>query len=126
MQKKSRSIACRKKEKQVEFLPEGDEMAADLLFDKQTWEIKYINNANVKTIRGYIEAVRRKGANNGIFFWDNTDKIDFLKAAVASKVGKMKKMGRINEMPDMYYIDEHGLLKLFWRKSKGLLSYNPL
>ena len=97
-------------------MPEGNEMAADLFFDNQTWEIKFINNANVKTIRGYIEEVRRKGANNGIFFWENTERIDFLKAAIASEVGKMKKMGRINEMPDIYYIDENGLLKLLWKK----------
>ena len=56
-------------------------MSADLRFDNKTWEIKYINNSNIKTIRGYIEHTRKKKADNGIFYWDSTDKIDFLKAA---------------------------------------------
>ena len=109
-------LLAKKNAKQVEFLPEGGEMAADLWFDCQTWEIKYINNANVKTIRWYIENIRAKKAKNGIFYWDKTEKIECLRAAVASEAGKLKKMGRIDEMPDIYYMDNEGLLKLLWKK----------
>ena len=87
--------------KQVEFMPEGETMSADVRFDGQTWEIKYINNANIKTIRGY---------------WDGIEKIDLLRAAVQSETGKMHKLGRIDEMPDIYYMDKSGLLKLLWKK----------
>ena len=109
-------MLAEKNAKQVEFLPEGGDMAADLWFDNQTWEIKYINNANVKTIRWYIENIRKKGATNGIFYWDKSEQKECLRAAVASEAGKMKKLGRINEMPDIYYMDKGGLLKLLWKK----------
>ena len=102
--------------KQVEFMPEGETMSADVRFDGQTWEIKYINNANIKTIRGYIELTRRKGADNSIFYWDGIEKIDLLRAAVQSETGKMHKLGRIDEIPDIYYMDKSGLLKLLWKK----------
>ena len=91
-------------------------MSADERFDGQTWEIKYINNANIKTIRGYIELTRRKGADNSIFYWDGIEKIDLLRAAVQSETGKMHKLGRIDEIPDIYYMDKSGLLKLLWKK----------
>jgi len=102
--------------KQVEFLPEGNKKEPDMKFDGQTWEVKYINNANIKTIRGYIEHARRKKADNGIFYWDSTEKIDYLRTAVESEVGKMRKLGRISEVPDIYYMDNRGLLRLMWKK----------
>ena len=109
-------ILAKYNSKQVEFLPEGDKKQPDYKFDEQTWEVKYINDANVKTIRGYIEHARRKKANNSIFYWDNTEKIEYLRIAVESEVGKMRKLGRINEVPDIYYINKSGLLKLLWKK----------
>ena len=102
--------------KQVEFLSEGIRKKSDLKFDEQTWEIKYIRNANIKTIRGYIEEIRKKKSDNGIFYWGNAEKLDFLRSAIASESGKMFKLGRINEMPNIYYIDKHCILKLLWKK----------
>ena len=103
--------------KKVEFLPEGKGKMPDLYFDSQTWEVKYINNANIKTIRGYIEHARRKKAENVIFYWDIYDKSEDLINTVARESGRLKKLGRINEMPDIYYIDKTGLkLKLLWKK----------
>ena len=78
--------------------------------------IKFINNANIKTIRGYIEEIRRQGADNGIFYWDETEKIEELREAMKSEIGKMLKLGRIDEMPNIYFIDKNNLLKLFWKK----------
>jgi hypothetical protein len=102
--------------KQVEFLPEGEKKSPDLLFDKQTWDIKYINNANTKTIRWYIETVRKKGADNGIFYWDKAEKLNELHLAFESEIGKMAKAGKIDAMPNIYYMDVNGLLKLLWKK----------
>jgi hypothetical protein len=89
---------------------------ADLRFDGQTWEVKYINEANVKTIRWYIEQVRKKGAHNGIFYWDKNTKLSALNAALYSEVGKLRKFGRISEMPAIYYMDKSGLLRVAWKK----------
>jgi len=36
--------------------------------------------------------------------------------AITREVGKMLKLGRIGEMPDIYYMNKRGLLKLFWKK----------
>ena len=102
--------------KQVEFLPEGEDKSPDIKFDGQKWDIKYIDNANEKTIRGYIEDVRRKKADNGIFYWENTEKLEALRTAIESEVGKMIKLGRIDEMPNIYYIDKSNLMKVLWKK----------
>ena len=102
--------------KQVEFLPEGNKKMPDMKFDGQTWEVKFINDVNVKTIRGYIEHARRKNADNGIFYWDNAGKIGDLRYALERELGKMSKLGRIGEVPDVYYMDKSGLLKLLWKK----------
>ena len=77
--------------KQVEFLPEGKRMTPDLYFDGQTWEIKYINS-----------------------------KLSEIKEALERETGKLQKLGRISEMPDIFYIDKSGMLKAFWEKQKGL------
>ena len=118
-EKKVGEILAKNNGKQVEFLPEGKRMTPDLYFDGQTWEVKYINDANVKTIRGYIEHARRKKSDNGIFYWDFTEKLEHLRSAIVCEVGKFRKLGRIREMPDIYYIDKSGLLKLLWEKIKG-------
>ena len=102
--------------KQVEFLPEGGKKNPDLSFESQTWDIKYINRANENTIREDIKKSRK--ADNAIFFWDKNDKHQELEMAVFREVGRMAKNGRINMMPDIYYIDENKLLKLLWTKKR--------
>jgi hypothetical protein len=102
--------------KQVEFQAEKGIVAPDLKFDCQTWDVKYINDANEKTIRSYIENVRRKGAENGIFYWEKINRYEDLHAAFESEIGKMIKKGRIDEMPNIYYMDLKGILKLLWKK----------
>ncbi|MDR1582329.1 MAG: hypothetical protein LBS55_03565, partial [Prevotellaceae bacterium] len=102
--------------KQVEFLSESGNKAADLRFDGQTWDIKYINNANTKTIRSYIEDIRRKGADNGIFYWDRINQLRELVDSMSSEIGKLSKSGRINEMPDIYYMEKSGILRTLWKK----------
>jgi hypothetical protein len=101
--------------KQVEFLPEGGSKGPDIKFDNQAWDIKYIDNANIKTIRSYIEIIRRKECR-GVFYWEKEGKIQDLKNAMESEIGKLSKSGRINEMPDIYYMNKNKILTLLWGK----------
>jgi hypothetical protein len=96
-------------------LPEGKIKSPDIRFDSQKWDIKYIDNANIKTIRSYIEIIRRKKCN-AIFYWEKGEKIQDLKMAMESEIGKLSKLGRINEMPNIYYIDKNKKLTLLWGK----------
>jgi len=34
------------------------------------------------------------------------------------EIGKLEKLGRVNEMPNIYYMDKNGLLKLFWKNKR--------
>ena len=99
--------------KQVEFLSEGGNKSADLLFDEQTWDIKYIDNANEKTIRGHIEDARK--ADNAIFYFTKEEKYLLLKSAVEREKGKLLK-GQSSKMPNIYFMDKTGLLILLWKK----------
>ncbi|GHT87627.1 hypothetical protein FACS189474_0900 [Bacteroidia bacterium] len=98
--------------KQVEFLPEGGKKSPDCKFDNQTWDIKFIENANEDTIRIYIKDARK--ADNAIFYY-TSNKYLLLQNAVIREVGKFTKENRINELPNIYFID-NGDLKLFWKK----------
>jgi hypothetical protein len=98
--------------KQVEFLPEGGKKSPDFQFDNQTWDIKFIDNANEETIRKCIRDARK--ADNVIFYY-TLDKYLSLNNAVIREVGKFTRENRINEVPDIYFID-NGTLKLFWKK----------
>ena len=97
--------------KQVEFLPEKDK-DPDVSFDKQTWDIKFITHANETTIRNHIKDARK--ADNAIFFWDANDKLAVLSSAINREVGRLAK-GQINRLPNIYYIDESGLLVSLWK-----------
>lgn len=101
--------------KQVEFLPEGFGKGADVGFDGQSWDIKFINDANEATIRTYIKDARK--AENAIFYWEsNKDKMEELRSAVIREVGRMRKLNRLSQMPDIYYIDEENRLRTVWKK----------
>ena len=100
--------------KQVEFLPEGEKKGPDVGFDNKKWDIKYINQANVATIRKYLLDARK--ADNVIFYWNAIKKFHDLNNAVNREIGRLLK-GQIDRLPDIYYMDETGLLKLL---KKGL------
>ena len=100
--------------KQVEFLPERWKKQPDIRFDDKTWDIKYIDHANEETIRAAIRDARK--ADNAIFYWNINEKLDDLRNAIIREVGRMSKNNRINEMPDIYYIDKAGLLRTAWKK----------
>lgn len=100
--------------KQVEFLPEGGKKSADLQFDGKTWDIKFINEANENSIREAIKNARK--ADNVIFYWNKDDKLELLENAIHRSVGYFKSKNKIDTMPDVYYMDEGGLLKLLWEK----------
>jgi hypothetical protein len=103
--------------KQVEFLPEGWKKQPDVKFDGQTWDIKYIDNANEETIRAAIRDARK--ADNAIFYFTDESKSVLLNSAIVREAGRFLK-GQINKIPDIYVIDKSGLLKLLWEKQKGL------
>ena len=100
--------------KQVEFLPENGKGKGvpDLMFDDHTWDVKYIDNANENTIRAYIKDARK--ADRAIFYFTN-DKFQELRSAINREVGRFKGMNRLGELPDIYYMDKEGLLKLLWK-----------
>jgi hypothetical protein len=100
--------------KQVEFLPEGKKKSPDINFDNQTWDIKFIDNANEETIRNYIKDARKAG--NAIFYWNENDKLEKLKRAIERSVGYFRSKNALETMPDIYYMDKNGLLKLIWKK----------
>ncbi len=101
--------------KQVEFLPENGKGKGvpDLMFDDHTWDVKYIDNANENTIRAYIKDARK--ADRAIFYFTN-EKYQELRSAINREVGRFKGMNRLGELPDIYYMDNEGLLKLLWKK----------
>lgn len=104
--------------KQVELVDEqprfsGDKIP-DLRFDGQTWDVKAINNANVETIRKYIKNARK--ADCAIFYWDKESaKLEDLHSAVNKEMSRLSKENRVNEIPDIYYM-QNGLLRLLWKK----------
>jgi hypothetical protein len=102
--------------KQVEFLPENSyRKSPDINFDAQTWDIKLINNAREETIRKAIRDARK--ADNAIFYWDSSvEKLADLRNAIIREAGRMRKTGRVNEMPDIYYMNKSGLLRTAWKK----------
>ena len=106
--------------KQVEFLRESSyTKSPDIYFDDQTWDIKLIDNANEETIR---KAIRDAGkADNVIFYFTEKNKYALLNNAIVREAGRFLK-GQTRAIPDIYIIDENGLLKLLWEKQKGLIK----
>jgi hypothetical protein len=90
----------------------------DEFFRGKTWDIKSINEANVETIRSYIKEARK--ADNVIFFWDNSSKLEELKEAVVRSTGYFKKQNQLSTMPDVYFIDKDGCLYPIWKKKEAL------
>lgn len=92
--------------KRVEFLPENGKGVGkpDLNFDESTWDVKYIPFANSNTIRKYIENAQK--ADNAIFYWDAENKIEDVKNAIDRTIGKYKKLGKLENIPNIYYINE--------------------
>ena len=104
-------LLATKNAKQVEFLPENGKSTGkpDLSFDGKTWDVKYISKANENTIRKYIEDARK--ADCAIFCWDEQNKLAELKNAMSRTIGKYKKKGGLDALPNVYYINEDGMLK---------------
>jgi transcriptional regulator of met regulon len=102
--------------KQVEFLPERGKKSPDAKFDSVTWDIKYVDNANEATIRNHIRDARK--ADNAIFYFTNA-KLTELNNSIVREVGRFTKENRIHQLPNIYYMDKRGFLKLLWAKQKG-------
>ncbi|MDR1632158.1 MAG: hypothetical protein LBR97_04670 [Dysgonamonadaceae bacterium] len=102
--------------KQVEFLPEGNTKSPDVKFDGKTWDVKYIEKASEHTIRDAIRDARK--ADNAIFYFTDESKYLLLISASDRETGKFLK-GQTKEIPDIYYMDKSGILKLLWEKQKG-------
>lgn len=103
--------------KQVEFLSEKGKnlKKGDLNFDNHVWDVKSIENANVETIRSYIKNAARK-ADNVIFYYSKNNKLNDLRNATDRTVGFYIKNNKLNDMPDVFYMDDAGILKLVWKK----------
>jgi hypothetical protein len=97
--------------KQVEFLPENSYKRGnpDLSFDDSKWDVKYINEANIESIRSAIKDARK--AKNAIFYWDKNDRLEDLKSAVGRSIGHFKKHNILDTMPNIYYMNNDGILK---------------
>jgi len=106
--------------KQIEFLSEGEKPLPDIKFDKKTWDIKYIEHSNEGTIRDAIRDARK--ADNAIFYFTDESKFLLLNSAVNREAGRFLK-GQTDKLPDIYYIDKSGLLKLLWKKNKKGLNH---
>ena len=106
-------ILARNEGKQIEFLPEGEEPLPDVKFDNKTWDIKYIDHSNEDTIRATIKNARK--ADNAIYYFKQEGKYQLLKNATDREVGRFLKR-QTSTLPDIYFIDKHGFLKLFWKK----------
>jgi len=102
--------------KQVEFLPEGEKKSPDIKFDNNTWDIKYVEKASEHRMRDAILDSRK--ADNAIFYFTDESKSVLLNSAIVREVGRFLK-GQTSEIPDIYMIDNNGLLKLLWGKTKG-------
>lgn len=104
--------------KQVEFLPERsrDGKHPDLQFDGFTWDVKFINDANVETIRKYIRNGRK--ADNLIFYWGpGVNKLDVLKEATKRSLCRAKKNG--SSIPGIYYMFNLNGLKALYKNEIG-------
>jgi len=99
--------------KQVEFLPEGGKKQPDIKFDEQTWDIKYIDKANEQTVRNYIKDAKK--ADNAIFYFTKEEKYQLLKSATDREAGRFLSR-QTNRIPNIYFIDQNGYLKLLWKK----------
>jgi hypothetical protein len=102
--------------KRVEFLAENSYKKGnpDLSFDNTTWDVKYINEANIETIRSAIKDARK--AKNAIFYWDKNDRLEDLKSAVIRSIGYFKKNNALGTMPNVYYMNKYGILKQLFVK----------
>ena len=99
--------------KRVEFLAEGGTKSADLRFDGQTWDVKYVEMSNsVKSIRNRINDAKK--ADNVIFHFQGEGKKELIRDAANREIGRHA--GRLNELPNIYYVDGSGLLKVLWEK----------
>ena len=103
--------------KQVEFLPEGEKKSPDIQFDGQTWDIKYVEKASEHRMRDAILDSRK--ADNVVFYFVSDIQYDKLMSAINREVGNFLKKNQIDQLPDIYYMDKSGLLKLLWEKQKG-------
>jgi hypothetical protein len=102
--------------KQVEFLPEREKKSPDVRFDGKTWDIKYVEKASEHRMRNAILDSRK--ADNAIFYFTDESKYLLLVSAVNREVGRFLK-SQTQRIPDIYYMDKSGLLKLLWEKTRG-------
>ena len=82
----------------------------DLLFNGETWDVKYING-NVETIRKAIKDGRK--ADNVIFYAEDFIREKDVKDAIEREVGKYNSIGKnTNELPNVYMFDGEKLVRI--------------
>lgn len=70
--------------------------------------IIYLIN-NTQAIRKCIEDTRK--ADNVIFYYENSDKYELIKSTYSRELGRLEKLGRSSELPEVYIIDKQGILR---------------
>ena len=99
--------------KQIEFLSEKGQKTKhpDFYFDKQTWDVKSIIAYTSSSIMDSIW--NGKKANNVIFYFTNGINMNILKEGYKRAYGRFSKLGKLDSVPTIYYIDENNSLKKY-------------
>ena len=99
--------------KQVEFLSEKGQKIKhpDFCFDGQTWDVKSIISYTSGSIMDSIW--NGKKANNIIFYFTNEININIIEEGYKRAYGRFSKLGKLDSMPTIYYIDDNKRLKKY-------------
>lgn len=85
----------------------------DAFFDGQTWDFKKSEHRNTNSVRKLILDGRK--ADNVVFIIESDDHLDMISEAVRREVGSRKKMGQLDELPNVYCLWGNVLICL-WKK----------
>ena len=99
--------------KQVEFLSEKGQKTKhpDIYFDKQTWDIKSIIAYTSGSIMDSIW--NGKKANNVIFYFTDDININIIEEGYKRAYGRFFKLGKLDSMPAIFYLDENNRLRKY-------------
>lgn len=89
----------------------------DDFFDGQTWDIKSIKTANENSIREHIRNGRK--ADNVIFFFNGDIEVNKFKEYVWNEIRYRQSKGKVQTLPNIYFINEKGNLIQYWNKKGG-------
>ena len=99
--------------KQVEYLSEKGQKIKhpDFYFDKQTWDVKSVIAYTSGSVMDSIWDGKK--ANNVIFYFTDEINMNIIEEGYRRAYGRFSKLGKLDSMPTIYYIDENKLLKKY-------------